>query len=88
LGSADLSDVARAAVQGRVGTLLLEDGRIVAGRLDRTSGAIQCDNLASPEIDDMLDDLAEVVLATGGSVVVVPAERMPTASGLAAIYRY
>jgi hypothetical protein len=39
-------------------------------------------------VDDLLDDLGERVLATGGEVVVVPTERMPTESGLAAIYRY
>jgi hypothetical protein len=36
----------------------------------------------------MFDDLAELVLAKGGEIVVVPAERMPTDSGLAAIYRF
>jgi hypothetical protein len=36
----------------------------------------------------MLDDLAELVLAKGGEVVVVPTERMPAESGLAAIFRF
>jgi hypothetical protein len=36
----------------------------------------------------MLDDLAELVLGKGGEVVVVPRERMPIDSGLAAIYRF
>jgi stalled ribosome rescue protein Dom34 len=36
----------------------------------------------------MLDDLAEAVLRTGGDVVIVPKERMPSTSGLAAILRY
>jgi hypothetical protein len=36
----------------------------------------------------MLDDLAELVLVKGGEVVVVPTERMPTPSGLAAVYRF
>ena len=39
-------------------------------------------------VDDMLDDLAELVLTKGGEVVVVPSERMPTDSGLAAICRF
>jgi len=38
--------------------------------------------------DDLLDDIGEAVLRRGGEVVVVPAERMPTTSGLAATYRY
>ena len=35
----------------------------------------------------MLDDLGERVLRSGGEVVIVPADRMPTRSGLAATYR-
>jgi hypothetical protein len=36
----------------------------------------------------LLDDLGELALAKGGQVIVVPAERIPTSSGIAAIYRY
>jgi len=88
LGSADLSDVAHAAVAGRVGTLLVEEGRQIPGRIDPETGRIEIMDLAHPEVDDMLDDLAEMVLGMGGDVLVVPAERMPSSSGLAAIYRY
>ncbi len=35
--------------------------------------------------DDVLDDLGELVLRNGGEVAIVPAERVPTQSGLAAI---
>jgi hypothetical protein len=84
LGSADLSDVAQAAVAGRVATILIEAERVISGTGDRTTGSIQ----AAEAADDMLDDLAELVLAAGGEVVVVPGERMPTDSGLAAIYRF
>ena len=62
--------------------------RRIPGRLDRASGAIEIADLRKADIDDLLDDLAEAVLGTGGEVVVVPAERMPTSTGLAAIYRY
>lgn len=87
-GAADLSDVARAAAARRVGTLLVEADRVVSGILDRASGAIRPGPLESPHVEDMLDDLAELVLDHGGEVVVVPGERMPTTSGLAAIYRF
>lgn len=87
-GSADLSDVARAAVQGRVATLLLQADRQLPGRLDPQSGAISQGELSDPQTDDLLDDLGEAVLRRGGEVVIVPAERMPTTSGLAATYRY
>lgn len=38
--------------------------------------------------DERLDDLGELALRGGGQVVVVPAARMPTRTGAAAIYRY
>jgi hypothetical protein len=37
---------------------------------------------------DIYDDLAEAVLRNGGEVIIVPVERMPTTTGIAAIYRY
>jgi hypothetical protein len=41
-----------------------------------------------PATDERLDDIGELALRTGGQVVVVPAARMPTRTGVAAIYRY
>ncbi|MBK6867274.1 MAG: hypothetical protein IPG98_04790 [Burkholderiales bacterium] len=87
-GSGDLSDVARAATEGRVATLLLEADRHIPGRIDAETGALTDVKLDDPRIDDMLDDLGERVLRSGGEVVIVPAERMPTKSGLAATYRF
>ena len=87
-GSADLSDVARAATEGRVATLLLEADRTIPGRIDAETGALSDGELNDPGTDDALDDLGERVLRSGGEVVIVPAERMPTKSGLAAIYRF
>ncbi len=87
-GTADLSDAARAAVGSRIGTLLIDADQVQPGTIDPGSGAIQAADLADPKVNDKLDDLAELVLKAGGAVVVVPGERMPTKSGLAAIYRY
>ncbi len=84
----DLAAAAKAAVAGRIETLLLEAERQVAGRMDPASGELTLGELDDPEMDDLLDDLGELVLAAGGEVVMVPAERMPTRTGLAAIYRF
>lgn len=73
---------------GRVATLLIEAESHVAGKIDWTSGRITLGELTHPEIDDLLDDLGELVLNKGGQVVIVPAERMPARTGLAAIYRF
>ncbi|MGH7571756.1 MAG: hypothetical protein ACREMK_07940 [Gemmatimonadota bacterium] len=88
LGADDLADVARMAVAGRVGSLLIDADRRIPGRIDRATGRIEFDELAHPEVDDLIDDLGEIVLQRGGEVVVVPTERMPTRTGVAAIYRF
>lgn len=84
----DLSDVAAAAVHGRVDTLLVEAERHIPGRLETATARIAFDNLAHPEVDDLLDDVAEEVLKKGGNVLVVPKARMPSQTGMAAIYRF
>jgi hypothetical protein len=66
LGSDDLTQVAEAAVNGRVATLLIEA------------------DLSHPQVDD----LGELVEKMGGRVMVMPAERMPGRTGLAATYRH
>ena len=62
--------------------------REIPGRIDAATGDIEFDDLADPEVDDVLDDLAVLALKLGGEVVIVPTERMPTETGIAAIYRY
>jgi hypothetical protein len=88
LGSDDLAEIAAAAVAGRVATLLVEAERQVPGRIDAATGRIEFADLADPEVDDLLDDLGEWVLRMGGQIVIVPGERMPTQTGIAAIYRF
>jgi hypothetical protein len=88
LGSADVAEIARAAAAGRVATLLIEADREIWGHLDPVSGAIEFASLEDPGVGDLLDDLSEHALKKGGEVVIVPAERMPTDTGVAAIYRF
>ncbi|WP_347273724.1 hypothetical protein [Candidatus Kuenenia sp.] len=88
LGDDELAQVAKAVVDGRVATLLIEARREIPGRLNAATGDIELDNLAHPEVDDLLDDLGMLALKMGGQVIIVPTERMPTKTGIAAIYRY
>jgi hypothetical protein len=88
LGSDDLAQVAAAVVAGRVATLLIEADRQIPGRIDAATGEIAFADLANPEVNDLLDELGEWVLKRGGQVVIVPKERMPTLTGIAAIYRF
>lgn len=99
LGSGDLSDIARAAAAGRVGTLLIEKDRIEPGWLDPVTGAIAGDGAMPTDLSrsgdqaaidtaDLFGSVAEAVLMHGGGVVALERNEMPTESGVAAIYRY
>jgi hypothetical protein len=88
LGSDDLVEIARAAAAGRISNLLIEADRVIPGRFDPITGGLEFVPLGLPEVDDLLDDLGEHARKTGAEGVIVPAECMPTASGIAAIYRY
>lgn len=87
LGSDDLASAVQAAVSGRVGELLIEADRQIAGRLDLETGGIVAGEMNNPEVDDVLDDLALLVERMGGRVHVLPPEQMPGTTGLAATYR-
>jgi len=88
LGSDDLSDVAHAAVSGRVATLLVEAERQVPGRIDLSTGRIDPADRGNPRVDDVLDDLGALVESMGGEVHVLAAERMPCNTGVAASFRH
>ncbi len=88
LASDALSEVATAALGGRVRTLLVDDERVVPGRVDRHTAQVSHREVDDPQVDDILDDLAEIVLRMGGDVLMVPRDRMPTSTGIAAIYRF
>ncbi|ERM81742.1 hypothetical protein P872_19340 [Rhodonellum psychrophilum GCM71 = DSM 17998] len=88
-GSDDYIEVAIAAVEGRIDTLLVEADRVIAVRITNlVTGNTQKKDLDNPRVDDLLDDMGELVMKMGGKVIVVPTESMPSETGLAAIYRY
>ena len=66
LGSDELAQIAEAATVGRVGTLLVEADRQILGTIDPTTGQIQLGELTDHQVDDILDDLAELVLQMKG----------------------
>lgn len=87
-GTADLLQAGKAAAIGRIATLLVDASKRIPGRVADEIGHIEFDDLHRTTHGDILDDLGEVVMRHGGDVIVVPPERMPTSSGVAAIYRY
>ena len=94
-GTGDFSDIARAAVAGQVGALLLESGRRESGSIDSITGSIdfppESEDRTIPGIDvgdNLYGALAELVLAHSGDVVCLAASKMPTRTGVAAIFRW
>jgi hypothetical protein len=84
----DLELIGEAVTTGRVATLLIEADREITGQIHDGSGNVHLGTTDHPQGDDLLDDLGERVLKMGGQVFVVPAARMPTATGAAATCRY
>jgi hypothetical protein len=84
----DIVRAAKAAAERRVATLLIEADRLVPGRFDARTGDVSFGDDDSVGVDDVLDDLGEQVLRTGGDVVVVPRGDMPSATGIAATFRF
>lgn len=78
--SADIAEIALALLEGRVDTLVLEDGKSIPN------------NYASlkeyKKEDDVLNIFLELANNTNAKVVVLPQEKMPLDSGAFAIYRY
>ncbi len=88
LGSDILGEVARSVFEGRVDTLIIEADRIEPGGIDEETGRVEEGDLEDPEINDVLNDLAKMVYRNKGEVIILPKERMPSETGVAAIYRY
>lgn len=88
LGADQIEAIIRDAHDGKVGALLLEEDRIIPGRIkgrtDFEFGAQEPGDF----VDDILDDLAELVLEKQGEVWVLPKERMPSTTGAASINRF
>ena len=88
-GSDDYKEVAVAAVEGRVDTLIVEADRIIPVRITNlVTGNTQKKDMINPKVDDLLDDMGELVMKMGGEVMVLPTGKMPSETGLAAIFRY
>lgn len=88
-GSDNIKEVVEAAEAGRVDTILIEKDRVIAERLrNKNTGTFQQTDLTKPKLDDLLDDIGELVTKMGGKVMFIPSEKMPTKTGIAALYRY
>lgn len=88
LGSSALSQVAKAAYESKIETILIEEDRMISGKIDFNNGNITSWDINDPKANDILDEIAEMVLRRGGTVMALPKDNMPSTTGIAAIYRY
>lgn len=88
---ADLANLARLAVAGRIRLLLTERDRLVWGTLDRDTGALEILQEGGEDPGnhavDLLDELAELVILRGGKALVLSESRIPTRTGAAGVLR-
>ncbi|MFW6285523.1 MAG: hypothetical protein ACOC2X_03970 [Bacillota bacterium] len=82
-----LKDLFDAALEGRIDTLLIEEGRFIPGHLDSDNRPVVYDK-AGLDTHDLLDMLAKEVERKGGTIHGLSEKKMPTTTGVAAIYRY
>ncbi len=85
----NIQQIAKAAAQGRVNKLIIADGINIFGKLNPKTGnlAIHMSHL-NHEDDDILDDLAQMVLAKGGEVIVASRDQIPQGRPALAILKY
>ena len=85
-GRKNIFQISKAVVQGRVRKLIVTDEISIFGKIDKNTGGISihpCD--LDHEDDDILDDLAQMVLKQGGEVVVASKNEIPKGRSILAI---
>jgi hypothetical protein len=88
LTSADLGEIVPAAVNGRVGILFVASGHRQWGTYNGKSGAVQRHEQAAATSEDLLEMAAIQTFLNGGTVFILPPEKMPDTGDLAALFRY
>jgi len=83
---AQFSELCKHALDGTIRTLFVNEDRHIWGVLDRKTGQYRIHRRSDQsQNDDLLDDLAELVLSRGGKVVTLPQGLMPETSPACAI---
>lgn len=86
IASKNIFHIASAAVKGRVLKLIIADDISIFGTINKTSGELSIHpRHLNHEDDDVLDDLAQEVLAHGGEVIIVSRSQIPKGRPILAI---
>lgn len=82
----NIFQIAKAVVEGRVRKLIVTDQLCIFGRIDSKSGGLAIHPYdLDHEDDDVLDDLAQMVLSQGGEVVIAKRDEIPNGRPILAI---
>lgn len=88
LASNNISEIFKAANEGRIETLFVPVGKQEWGKFDNKTNELQIHDKAKPGDKDLLCVTSTRTLLKGGKVFVVLPEQMPGESSIAAILRY
>lgn len=88
LATSDLEEAVKAAVNGRVETLIVPLGVQRWGRYITETDSVEFEREATSENDDLLNFAAVHTLLNSGNVYAVPREQFPGEGEIAAIFRY
>jgi hypothetical protein len=82
----NIFQIAKAVVEGRVRKLIVTDEMSIFGKIDLKSGGLAIHPYdLDHEDDDILDDLAQMVLSQGGEVVIAKRDEIPKGRPILAI---
>lgn len=88
LTSVDAVEIVPAAVHGRVGILFVAMDREQWGTFDEESGSVVIHPQMEAGSKDLLEVAAVQTVLNGGTLFMLPQEKMPEACDLAAVFRY
>ncbi|WP_353719134.1 hypothetical protein [Dyadobacter sp. 676] len=88
LSSSIAADIIPAAYYGRLSHLFVRKGATIHGQFDETNASLELHGSEEESSDDLLDMAVIKTLTQGGEAYLLPPERMPAASDIAAVFRY
>ena len=83
-----LKEVLKASYDGRVLTLLISDSIEKTGAFDEETYSVKGRETGSSQDEDLVNDAAVQTIIHAGNVLVVPNDKMPEGTPVAAIFRY
>jgi peptide subunit release factor 1 (eRF1) len=84
----DLDNAVKAAIGGRVETLIVPLGVQKWGYYDPATDSVHFDDESNPENEDMINFAAAQTIINSGNVFAVPTDQVPGGGAVAAILRY